>query len=88
MSENGLILSDLRRFCPIFAGVLQTLENKAPILFNFAPILSDLGFLQIRPNQTKSARPHWGDPFWEFPKNRRSTLRVQNWGVVRILFFS
>ena len=34
---------DLRRFCPIFAGVLQTLENKAPIL-------SDLAFLQIRQN--------------------------------------
>ena len=40
------ILSDLRRFCPIFAGVLQTLENKAPILFNFAPILSDLAFFR------------------------------------------
>ena len=26
-----LICADLRRFCPIFAGVLQTLENKAPI---------------------------------------------------------
>ena len=62
-------LSDLRRFCPIFAGVLQTLENKAPILFNFAPILSDLAFLQIRQNQTKSARPLRADPFWEFPKN-------------------
>ena len=62
------ILSDLHQFCPIFTGVLQTLENKAPTLFNFAPILSDLAFLQIRQNQTKSARPHWADPFWEFPK--------------------
>ena len=60
------ILSDLRRFWPIFAGVLQTLENKAPILFNFAPILSDLAFLQIRQSQTKSARPLRADPFWEF----------------------
>ena len=63
------ILSDLRRFCPIFAGVLQTLENKAPILFNFAPILSDLAFLEIRQNQTKSARPLRAVPFWEFPNN-------------------
>ena len=61
------ILSDLRRFCPTFAGVLQTLENKAPILFNFAPILSDLAFLQIRQNETRSARPLRAVPFWEFP---------------------
>ena len=57
-----------RRFWPVFAGVLQTLENKAPILFNFAPILSDLAFLQIRQNQTNSARPLRADPFWEFPR--------------------
>ena len=52
------ILSDLRRFCPIFAGVLQTLENKAPILFNFAPILSDLAFSQIR--EILSGKSKWG----------------------------
>ena len=44
-------------------------NGDTPILLNFAPILSDLAFLQIRQNQTKSARPHWADPFWEFPIN-------------------
>ena len=63
----------LRRFWPIFAGVLQTLENKVPILFNFAPILSDLAFLQIRQNQRvpfgptpfRNSRPFL-TPLWLF----------------------
>ena len=45
--------ADFVRFAPISSGVLQTLENKAPILLDFAPILSDLALQsdKIRQNQ-------------------------------------
>ena len=61
-------MSDFVRFAPILSDFRWGFANPRKQSADFVQFRAGFVRFGVFENQTKSARPHWADPFWEFPK--------------------